>query len=79
MFWCALFAIILSLGVISGDPIVHNTTVAATNIESTLGTPAILVDPTLTSSQNTTDGQYEVSSFPFDQLVTRKWCFFKFI
>lgn len=55
--------VIFSLGlrVESGDSVVRNTTVAATNIESTIGTPAILVDPTLTSNQNTTDRQYEVS------------------
>lgn len=49
------------VGIANCDPIIYNTTVAATNIESTIGTPAILVDPTLTTSQNTTDGQYEVS------------------
>lgn len=61
MIWCILLVCTLGLGVVSGDPIVLNTTVAATNIESTIGTPALLVDPTLISSQNTTDGQYEVS------------------
>lgn len=63
MFLCALFILSFGLGVVSGDAVVYNTTVAATNIESTIGTPAILVDPTLTSSQNTTDGQYEVSFY----------------
>lgn len=42
------------------DPIVSNTTMAATNIESTIGTPAILVDPTSFINQNSTDSQYEV-------------------
>ncbi|XP_055311069.1 uncharacterized protein LOC129573918 isoform X2 [Sitodiplosis mosellana] len=59
MIWCILLTCTFGLGFVSGDPIVRNTTVAATNIESTIGTPALLVDPTLTSSQNTTDGQYE--------------------
>lgn len=61
MIWCTILIGTFCLGVASGDPIVLNTTVAATNIESTIGTPALLVDPTLISSQNTTDGQYEVS------------------
>lgn len=57
------FIQIISLMVIgvNSDPVIYNTTVAATNIESTIGTPAILIDPTTTSSQNTTDAQYEVS------------------
>lgn len=63
MIWCTLLVCTFGLAVVSGDPIVLNTTVAATNIESTIGTPALLVDPTLISSQNTTDGQYEVSVF----------------
>lgn len=49
--------------VVNCDPIVSNTTDAATNIESTIGTPAFLIDPTtISSSQNTTDAQYEVSA-----------------
>lgn len=63
MIWCILLAHTFGLGVVRGDPIVLNTTIAATNIESTIGTPALLIDPTLASSQNTTDGQYEVSFF----------------
>lgn len=63
MFVCALFVFTFGLGVVGGDPIVLNTTMAATNIESTIGTPAFLVDPTLISSQNTTDSHYEVSFF----------------
>lgn len=63
MIWCILLVCTFGLGVVSCDPIVLNTTSAAANIESTIGTPALLVDPTLISSQNTTDGQYEVSFF----------------
>lgn len=69
MFLWVLVILSLGLRVESGDSVirnadlVHNTTAAATNIESTIGTPAILVDPTLMSSQNTTDGQYEVRIF----------------
>lgn len=55
--------LVVGLRSLHGDPIELNTTVAATNIESTIGTPAILINPTLTSDQNTTDGQYEVSFF----------------
>lgn len=60
-----LLAHTFGLGVVKGDPIVLNTTVAATNIESTIGTPSLLIDPTLASNQNTTDAQYEVSFFLF--------------
>lgn len=46
----------------NGDQSVYNTTAAATNIESTLGTPAILVDPTSITNRNTTDNAFEVSA-----------------
>lgn len=63
MFVCIIFTFLFGLGVVT--PAEYNTTAAATNIESTIGTPAILVNPTLTASQNTTDPsadvQYEVS------------------
>lgn len=65
MIWFTFLVCTFGLAIVSGDPIVLNTTVAATNIESTIGTPAFLVDPTLISSQNTTDGQYEVSVLLF--------------
>lgn len=65
MFLCALLVLTLGLSIVGGDPIILNTTVAATNIESTIGTPAFLVDPTLISSQNTTDTQYEVSRWEY--------------
>lgn len=48
-------------GLISCDEDVYNTTAAATNIESTLGTPVILVDPTSITTQNSTDTTFEVS------------------
>lgn len=51
------------IGLISCAQDVYNTTAAATNIESTLGTPAILVDPTSISNQNTTDTVLEVGIF----------------
>lgn len=54
----------LTVVAVQCDPVVSNTTVAATNIESTISTPAILIDPTTISSQNTTDTQYEVSARP---------------
>lgn len=53
---------LLTCTAIRGDHVVQNTTVAATNIESTIGTPALLINPTSITSQNTTDGQYEVRS-----------------
>lgn len=55
MFSLVLFA--LSVGFVNA----YNTTAVATNIESTLGSPEILVDPTLISTRNTTVEQYEVS------------------
>lgn len=61
MIWCILFVFACGLNIVHCDTIVDNTTAVATNIESTIGTPAFLVDPTLTSTQNTTIGQYEVS------------------
>lgn len=65
MFLCTFFIFAVGLRATNCDSSVYNTTVAATNIESTIGTPALLVDPTLTSTQNTTVGQYEVSVFRF--------------
>lgn len=59
--WFYMLSIIV-INVVNCDSIVSNTTVAATNIESTIGTPAFLIDPTTISSQNTTDAQYEVSA-----------------
>lgn len=56
-----VFCFCFIVTVTKSDPVVYNTTVAATNIESTIGTPAILVDPTTYANQNTTDNQYEVS------------------
>lgn len=52
---------VLVVGVYS-DPILYDATIVATNISSTIGTPAISNDQTTVTSQNTTDAQYEVSS-----------------
>lgn len=65
MFGCIIFIFIFGLGVANCDHAEYNTTAAATNIESTIGTPATFINPTITSSQNTTDGQYEVRSILF--------------
>lgn len=35
---------------------------SATNVESTIGTPALLIDPTILTKQNITDEQYEVNT-----------------
>lgn len=61
MFLCVLFAFSVGFGISICDLNVYNTTAVATNIESTIGTPEILVDPTLVSTRNTTVEQYEVS------------------
>lgn len=63
MFSCVLFALSVGFGVSVCDSNVYNTTAVATNIESTIGSPDILVDPTLISTRNTTVEQYEVSQF----------------
>lgn len=59
MMLCALFALSISISVCDANS--YNTTAVATNIESTIGSPEILVDPTLISTRNTTIEQYEVS------------------
>lgn len=61
MFSSIFVALSIGFGIIVCDLNVHNTTAVATNIESTIGTPEILVDPTLVSTRNTTVEQYEVS------------------
>lgn len=61
------------IGLISCDQDVYNTTAAATNIESTLGTPAILVDPTSISNQNTTDTVLEVGIFVCSFFLVMLW------
>lgn len=58
-----LICLAIGIGLINCDQEVYNTTAAATNIESTLGTPAILVDPTSITNQNTTDTVLEVGIF----------------
>lgn len=61
MFLCVVLALSVGFGVSICDSNAYNTTAVATNIESTIGSPEILVDPTLISTRNTTAEQYEVS------------------
>lgn len=61
MILCVLFALFVGFGVSICDSNAYNTTAVATNIESTIGSPGILVDPTLITTRNTTVEQYEVS------------------
>lgn len=54
MILCLLFALSFGFGTSICDPNIYNTTAVATNIESTIGTPEILVNPTQAFTQNTT-------------------------
>lgn len=57
-----LVCLAIFIGLTNCDQGVFNTTAAATNIESTLGTPALLADPTSITHQNSTGTAFEVSS-----------------
>lgn len=61
MMLCVLFALSVGFGISICDSNAYNTTAVATSIESTIGSPEILVNPTLISTRNTTVEQYEVS------------------
>lgn len=74
-----VFAISVGFGISVCETSVHNTTAADTNIESTIGIPTILVDPTLMSTtRNTTVEQYEVSGFPFSLLLRKNNFLYEF-
>lgn len=61
MFLCVWLVFTFGFGVSICGSNAYNTTAVAANIESTIGSPGILVDPTIISTGNTTVEQYEVS------------------
>lgn len=64
-----LFIFVLKIDKFS---VAQNTTDAATIVESTLNTPALLINPTSISSQNVTDDHFEVSEIE----IRRNKCVF---